>query len=179
MDYSLLVEAVQTGDQKTINRLCNEATVILRKYLVANMDASTDDAEDAVQRMFEYVIQKIRDDEITNPAGLLAYMLAGVRHAYFKLQRDLDIEELEELIEEPPTHALQMSSLVNEERQQILKKCLETLKGQYRALITFLFNFPDADSEEIAEHFNISVNNAWIRKHRVIKKLSDCAKLNS
>lgn len=178
MDYSELVVAIQQGDSKTANKMCAEATPILIKYLVANVNASAADAEDAVQKMFEYLIPKIRKDEIDSPAGLLSYMLTGCRHAYFKLIRDADLDQLEGMVEEPYREAGQVWNLINKEQETILKKCLEKLKDSYRSFIGFLFDFPDAEAEDIAEHFGISVNNAWIRRHRIIKKLTDCTKLH-
>jgi len=178
MDYSELVRAIQKGDDVTADRMCAEAIPILKKYLIANLNATPEDAEDAVQKMFLYLIPKIRRDGFNNPGGLLAYMLTGVRHAYYKNIRDFDVEELDLLVEEPSVNAPQIWNLINEERTEILKICIEYLKGHHRTLVEFIFEHPGADSEEIAEHFDISVNNAWIRKHRVIKQLSDCAKEN-
>lgn len=179
MNYSDLVRAVQEGDERTASKLCKEALTILKRYLIANYDASHEDAEDAVQRMFEYVIPKIRNNEITNPDGLLSYMLSGVKHAYFKNLRQYEDDQTDPLFSEPETDEVQLWKLIDEERNQILKRCISYLKLHYRSLAEFIFDHPDADSYDIAEHFEISLNNAWIRKHRVIKQLSDCAQQKS
>lgn len=179
MDYSALVKAIQKDDRRTANKLCAEATPILIKYLISNVGATREDAEDAVQRMFEYVIPKIQRDKIESPSGLLSYMLTGCRHAYFKITRDIEIESLDDIIEEPGRKAHQIWELIDDEKVSILKKCLEKLKSHYRAFVEFLFEFPDAEAEDVAEHFNISLNNAWTKRHRVIKQLTDCTKANS
>lgn len=176
MDYSELVRAVQEGDEVTANRMCAEALPILKKYLIANLNASPEDAEDAVQKMFEYVLQKIRQDEIKNPGGILSYMLTGTRHSYLKGIRDFETVEFDEMVSEPVSNPDQIWNLIQEERMEILKRCMKFLKGHYKTMCDFIFQNPSADSEDIAEHFDISLNNAWIRKHRVLKKLSDCAK---
>lgn len=178
MDYSGLVQAIQQGDFKTANKMCAEATPILQKYLISNVGATPEEAEDAVQKMFEYVIPKIQQDEIESPTGLLSYMLTGSRHSYFKIKRDLDVEQLEELVEEPAREAVQIWDLINDEQKTLLQKCIEKLKDNYRTFVEFLFEYPDAEAEDVAEHFEISVNNAWIRRHRVIKKLSECIKIH-
>ncbi len=175
MDYSALVKAVQEGDNVTANRLCSEAFPILRRYLIATLNATPEDAEDAVQRMFEYVIPKIRRSEFANPGGLLSYMLTASKHAYLKDVRDFDVGDLDELNEEPEVEASQVWNLINQERLTILEICIETLKGHYRTMVDFIFDHPSATTLDIAEHFDISENNAWIRKHRVIRQLSDCA----
>lgn len=176
MDYSGLVDAIQKGDTATANKMCAEAIPILKKYLISNFGASPEDAADAVQKMFEYVITRIQQDEIESPTGLLSYMLTGARHSYIKIRREAEVDQGEELVAEPTQQPTQIWSLVNNERKEVLKNCIERLKKSYRTFIQFLFEYPDAEAEDVAEYFNISVNNAWIRRHRTIKKLTDCAK---
>lgn len=176
MDYSELVVAIKNGDMQTANKKIAEAIPILRKYLVAKYDASHEDAEDAVQKMFEYVIPKIRKGEINNPRGLLSYMLTGARHSYYKVLKKLDQDILKEMEKTPVSQADQVWHLVNEEQEAILLKCLGKLKSHYQSLMEFIFNFPNVESEDIAERFGISLNNAWIRKHRAVQQLSDCVK---
>lgn len=174
MDYSELVYAVRRGDMQTANQMCAEAIPILEKYLISNVNATPEDAEDAVQKMFEYVIPKIQNDEIESPSGLLSYMLSGARHSYYKIVRDFDLDKYAEIEEELVTEPEQVWNLVSEDQESILVTCIEKLKGHYQDLITFLFDHPEANTKEIAEYFEISKNNAWTRKHRVIKQLQDC-----
>lgn len=176
MDYSELVYAVKKDDMQTANKLCAQAIPILKKYLISKVNATPEDAEDAVQKMFEYVIPKIQNDEIKSPSGLLSYMLSGARHSYYKIVRDFDLDKYNEIEEQLVSEADQVWNLIDRDRKKILLKCIEQLKGHYQKLITFLFDYPDADSNEIAEYFDISVNNAWTRKHRVIQQLSECVK---
>lgn len=176
MDYSALVAAIQEEDVKTANELCAEALPILKKYLISTLGANLDDAEDAVQKMFLYVIPKIQQNGIESPTGLLSYMLTGCRHAYIKIIRETDPEQIEVLDEELPTEPGQIWNLISEERESILQECLKKLKASYRSFIEFLFNYPDAEAEDIAEYFDISVNNAWTRRHRAVKQLSDCVR---
>lgn len=178
MDYSDLVSSIQDGDDKTANKLCSEATPIIKKYLISNTGSSPEDADDAIQKMFEYIIKKIRQDDIDNPSGLLLYMLTTSRHCYYKILKKRDKQLAEDLKNEPGREATQMWEIVDKEKQEILKRCLTKLKKSYLEFITYLFNYPDAETEDIAEYFNISTNNAWTRKHRIIKKLTKCVKLN-
>lgn len=174
MDYSELVSAIQNGNQRKANKMCAEAAPILKKYLISKVGAEPDDADEALQNMFEYVINKIRDEEIDNPAGLLAYMLKSSKHSYYNMLRGRRRDFTEEIQEEPVSPAEQVLRLVDKEKQKILRICIEKLKKGYREFITHWFSFPDAETEDIAEHFDISVNNAWTRKHRIVKKLTDC-----
>lgn len=175
MDYSDLVEAVLNGDERTVNQRCADALPILRSYLVSNLNASKEDAEDAVQRMFEYVYPKIRKGEISKPSALLSYMLTGARHSYYKsLNKYGSYESIDDYAELQVSEADQIRNLVDEEEQSILKKCMDRLRGHYRSLLEFSYANPGAETKDIAERFDISINNAWIRKHRATKELEDC-----
>lgn len=174
MDYSGLVTSIRDGDELTAGKLCAEATPILKKYLMKKFGAAPTDAEDAIQKMYESIIIKIREDEIENPQGLLAYMLKTCRHNYLKLFREKNNDYLQSMIDEPASSARQLWELVNEEEQEILKYCLDQLRKGYKEFISYWFTFPNASTEDVAEHFDISINNAWTRKHRVINKLTDC-----
>jgi RNA polymerase sigma factor (sigma-70 family) len=174
MDYSGLVTAVKNGDQLTASRLCSEATPILKRYLRKKCGADPTDADDAIQRMFEYVINKIIADEFENPSGLLAYMLKACRHNYIKFAREKNRPDIENLANMPFNEPVQIWELVNEERQEILKYCTEKLRKGYKEFINYFFSFPNASAEDVADHFDISINNAWTRKHRVINKLNEC-----
>lgn len=176
MDYSELVFAIQRGDMQTANKLCAKATVILKRYLISKMDATKNDAEDAVQRMFEYVIPKIQNNEIENPSGLLSYMLTGARHSYLKIANQESMDDFEEYSHNFIAEADQAWKLIREERESILEMCIKGLKESYRSMAKFVFKYPNAEGEEIAEKFDITTNNAWIRKYRVLKKLTDCVR---
>lgn len=176
MDYSGLVEAINDKDMRTANRLCSDIFPILKKYLIARVGAKPEDAEDAVQRMFEYVIPKIQNNEINNPSGLLAYMLTASRHSYFKIKKEYDSHRFDMIDENLVAEPAQPWGLLDREQETILKRCIQELKGHNSKLIQFLFDYPDADSEDIAEFFNITVSNAWIRKHRMIQKLNECVR---
>lgn len=176
MDYSELVEAINDEDIKTANRLCGDILPILKKYLIATVGAKPEDAEDAVQRMFEYVIPKIQNNEIKSPSGLLAYMLTASRHSYFKIKKEYDTQKFEMIDENLVAEPQLPWDLLDKDQETILKQCIKELKDHYKKLIRFLFDFPNADSEDIAEFFDISVGNAWIRKHRMIQKLNECVR---
>lgn len=175
MDYSGLVYAIQNGDEREANRLCAKATPILKKYLILNVGASNADADDSIQRMFEYIIKKILDDDIENPHGLLQYMLTTSRHSYYKILKQRDRKLDEDLQEEPPRSRDQFWEIVENEEQEILQKCYEKMNDGYQEFFSFLYEFPDAEAADAAEYFNISNSNAWARKSRIVKQLRQCA----
>ncbi|MGM0505812.1 MAG: RNA polymerase sigma factor [Bacteroidota bacterium] len=176
MDYTPLVKAVQNGDQVTTNKLISEATPILIRMLMARMNASRLDAEDAVQSMFAYVIEAIREGKIHNPSGLLAYMIKTCRHNYLKSLREYTVNYELGMSGEPATEAVQLERLIESERMDLYQDCLDHLKDDYREFFEYWVTHPDAPAIDVAREFDISVNNAWTRKHRVIKWLQECIK---
>ncbi|MFO7848244.1 MAG: sigma-70 family RNA polymerase sigma factor [Balneolaceae bacterium] len=179
MDLSGFITAVRNNDQLEASRICSETTPILKRYLRKKLGADPNDAEDAIQRMFEYIINKIREEEFENPKGILSYMLKTCRHNYIKIVQDreqIDYDYVEERLYSNP---VQIWDLVNKENQSILRQCAQQLRKGYREFINYFFSFPNASTRDVAEHFDISVNNAWTRKHRVINKLHDCVKSNT
>ncbi|MFU8812295.1 MAG: RNA polymerase sigma factor [Balneolaceae bacterium] len=174
MDYSELVTSIQNGDEATTSRLCQQATPILINYMVIRVGCSREDAEDAVQRMFEYVIPRIREEGIDAPKALLSYMLTSARHMYLKMVKSQKNKQADPLEHEPSSPAGQLWDLIDEERQKLLALCLSMLDKTQAAFIQFFFTNPDADTETVAEHFDISLNNVWTRKHRIVNTLRDC-----
>lgn len=140
------------------------------------MDASDEDAADAVQEMFEYVIPKILNDEIESPTGLLSYMLTCARHKYLKIANNPSLDDYEEYSHKFTSPAQQAWKLINSEKRSIVNHCLAKMKDSYRQMAKFLLRFPDADGEELGEQFNITPNNAWARKSRALKKLTKCVR---
>lgn len=81
---------------------------------------------------------------------------------------------------EPPSRAAgkgrQLDSLYTKERQKWLEFCLEKLSDTYKSFMKFWLKHPNYDASVVADKFDISVESAWTRKHRAIKKLNHCIK---
>ncbi|MEX2573142.1 MAG: RNA polymerase sigma factor [Balneolaceae bacterium] len=174
MDYAPLVKAIQEGDQEAANRLISNATPILIRMLKVRMNASREDAEDSVQMMFLYVIKAIRENRIENPSGLLSYMIITCRHNYLKSREGFRPEPVGGQLQEPVQEAVQLSEIIDRERQHIFEECIESLKSDKRQFFSYWVRHPDSSAAEVADHFGISVNNAWTRKHRIFKTIKKC-----
>ena len=176
MEYSELVQALQDGDDARVNEIFNELVPRLRRFLEIHMGASRSDAEDCVQQSIELSLGVLRENKLNDPDKILTYLMTTCRNTFLKEQqkkREVTYKQV------PPGHFQnpgQFKSLVDEERMKILKQCLDELKGGYRQFIEYLFAHPNANAEMVADHFNISVNNVWTRKHRIIKRLNNCYK---
>lgn len=179
MEYSELVQALQEGDDARTNAILGELIPRLKRFLQIHMGATKSDADDCVQQSLELVLEALRKGKLKDPDKILTYLMTTCRNNYLKEQakkREVIYERVPESHFKNPD---QLKTLVDRERIDILERCLDELKGIYRRFIDYLFKHPESDAEKVAEHFDISVNNVWIRKHRVIKKLNECYKSKS
>ena len=174
MDYSKFVDAVLENDDTVITEQVNVITPVLIKFLMVRLNASIHDAQDCAQNTLLIAIEKIREDELSHPDALINYLFTTAKHEYLKqLSKDREMN-----YEEPPEHhsgpADQLDRLVDKEKMAILKQCIDTLKADYRNFIEYWFQHPAYETSIVADHFEMSVNNAWTKKHRVINALKKC-----
>ncbi|MDX1636981.1 MAG: sigma-70 family RNA polymerase sigma factor [Balneolaceae bacterium] len=174
MDYSKLVQALQEGDDLTVNRILKDMIPRLRRYLEIHMGASRSDAEDSVQHSLELVLDALREGRLEDESHVYSYLLTTCKNNYLRITQEKREYNYDRV---PSTHfnePLQEKQLLDRERKRILEICLEELEEMYRKFIKYWLENPDYHAEMVAEHFDISVSNAWIRKHRVIKMLNYC-----
>lgn len=179
MDYSRFIEAVKNGNQAEATRLCEKIIPVLQKYLIFVLNATAEDADDAVQMMFEYVIGRIQNGkEFKNPDSLMSYMLIAVRHNYVTIKRNSSAVEMTEFVKEPVAPPNQLDRILSEERMRKLESCVNGLSPKLRDFIQFWFDHPDAPAISIAERFGVSESAVWTKKHRILKKIHNCMKEN-
>lgn len=181
MDYSRFVYAVQNNDKQEIESLVSVITAVLIKFLRVRIGATYQDAEDSAQNTLMLVIQKIKEDKLNNPDSIIYYLFTTAKHDYFKAQAKIKEPTFDSV---PDTHFVegdQLTALLNEERLTILKACLKKLKPDFKSYISYWLENPSDDTSVVAEHFGISVSNAWTKKHRILKLLKECCdkKLNN
>ena len=142
------------------------------------MGASREDAEDAVQNMFVYLIPRIVENKIRTPEGLFKYMQIASKHSYLNLIRSRRKKNFVYLTEEPAEAPDQIWNLIDEETEKQLCKCISKLSGRLKIHVLYLLEYPEATQEQIIKHFKISKSNAWVRKHRATNQLRECLKKN-
>ncbi|MFU8861566.1 MAG: RNA polymerase sigma factor [Cyclonatronaceae bacterium] len=176
MNYTQLIEAINENDSRTVDNLLSSLYPVLVNYLCITMNAGLKDAEDCAQEALITVVENIRNNGIRNPGSIFSYVITVSRHAYLRLRRNdmpgnyVDFEEAYHVAEP----ADQLENLLDEERARVLEECIEAMNKENREMIELWFENPDRPTDEIAAHFNISINNAWIRKHRIMKFLIQC-----
>jgi len=173
-DFSELIRAVQEGDDELANELLSDLTRVLISYLQTRKGASYDDAADCAQQTILLTYEAIKEDRIEDADRIFSYLMTTCKNNYYKLRENRKEYHYDRLPENPKIGPLQINRLYEQERKRILNECINSLKDDYREFIKYWFQNPDSDATEVAKHFNISVNNAWVRKHRVIKMLQEC-----
>lgn len=173
MDYSELVVAVKSEDTKKINKLVKAIRPRLLAFLRIHMNASHADAKDISQEALLTIIKVIKEDQLKKPDQVVKYLLSICKNTYLK---EKEKNKSSTLVAEPyyPQAPHQLQAMMDKEQKRLLHWCLQQLKAEYREYMQYWFKHPDANAQIVAEHFNISLSNAWTRKHRLIKKLNEC-----
>lgn len=174
MDYANLVTAVQENNSQEANKIIEALRPRLIAFLRIHMNANQADAEDCAQDSLLTSLEVIKEDRLNNPDQVVSYILSICRNNYLKMQKKKRPEATDEIPDDHQQAPTQLQSLLDEEQQQLLEWCLDQLKERYQKFMAYLFDHPDAHAKKVANHFDISINNVWTRKHRLIKKLGEC-----
>ncbi|HMB99101.1 MAG TPA: sigma-70 family RNA polymerase sigma factor [Balneolaceae bacterium] len=179
-NYSELVDALQDGDRDTANTVLSEVMPRLVDYLEVVMNADKRTAKECVQQACLDVFEQIHKDKIRNSKYIFSYLIKSVRNEYIrytKYQHRFSYSEdsLDHIVEPEQ----QFENLVEEDRQRILKECLEELGKKNKRFILYIFEYPDATTKALSRQFKLSEANVRTKKSRIISRLHDCYKLKS
>ena len=174
MEYSELIKAVDRDNRSKANELFKSLTPRLIRFLKVHMDASKQDAEDCTQQALIKAIDAIKEGKIRDKERILSFLLTTCRHTYLNFLKKNNRYLFDEISNTQTQKPRQLLALLDKERRKLLEWCMNQLSESYRAFIDFWFHHPNATAKATATHFDISTANVWTRKHRVIKKLSEC-----
>ncbi len=181
VDYSDLVTALQENRQQEANKLLQELLPRLIDYLKVTMAADEKDAEECVHQAVLNVMEQIRKDNIRKEKYIFMYILRACKHEYIRYAKEQHkfnspIEDHEQHLVDP---AHQFENLLEEERQIILRECLEELRAKSREFIEYFINKPRATTKQASHHFDISGANVRTKKSRILSRLHHCVKRKS
>jgi RNA polymerase sigma factor (sigma-70 family) len=174
MEFAELVEAIGRGDRSTANSLVEKLMPRLIAFLRIHMNAAIHDAEDCVQQALLVSLEAMQEDAIRNPDHILFFLLTTCRNNYLNLIKRRKRFATGDIPENHNHQPRQLLALLDKERHKLLEQCLQQLSAHYKSFINFWFTHPDTDAKAVAKRFDISINNAWTRKHRIIQKLNEC-----
>lgn len=173
MEISELVQAIESSDSPRTRELLRILRPQLVRFLRIQYNATRPDAEDCVQEALLICIESIHNNSLREPDRLLSFLLTTCRNNYLQLQNRKELMYGE--IPRGQHHApAQLSALLDQERNKILRWCLNQLGSEFRRFMEYWFNHPGWEAENVADHFGLSVSNTWTRKHRIIKLLNEC-----
>ncbi len=176
MDYGKFVEALKSGDSKELESLYAEAFEILCRFLRTTMRADHQDAQDCAQHALVMTMERLRKGAIREPDNIYSYLLQSAKNRYMRMSYESERNNFQDNIERYVPVQEQMDHLVSEEKKNALQSCLAKLDEPSREFILFWLEHPEARSGAIARQFNISVNNVWTKRHRLVKKLGECVR---
>lgn len=179
MNYSELVTAIKEDDSEKINKLLAGLRPRLLAFLRIHMNANEADAQDCAQESLLTTIKIIEEDRIDDPDQVVSYILSTCKNVYLKMLKKRREKSIDEVSEDHLHSPRQLKSLLNEEQKRLLEWCMGQLKKEYQKFMQYWFKHPNAHANGVANRFNMSVNNVWTRKHRLIKKLNECYKKKS
>lgn len=180
VDYSELVEALQKGDEIISRDLIDELLPRLEDYLVVVLNAERSAATECVHQSFLDVFEQIKKDKIKDHKYIYSYLIKSCRHEYLRYAKKEQKFKYEEdalnTLYEPEE---QIQNLLDQERQRILKKCLNELQEKSRVFIEYFIDKPDASTDEAKNQFGLSGANIRTRKSRILSRLHHCYKRKS
>lgn len=179
MEYSELVSAVKENKSRRINEIIEALRPRLISFLRIHMNATYQDAEDCAHDSLIDSFKAINSDRIKNPDQIVSYIFTTCRNNYLKKQKKRREETMDDVSEPLSDEPGQLQSILSKEEHNILKWCISQLKKEYQDFIEYWFSHPDASADVVANEFDISVNNAWTRKHRLKKELTECLQKKS
>ena len=177
VDYSELVEALHDGEEKKANDLLLEIIPRLVEYLEVVMGAENKEARECVQQAFLDVFEQIRNNNIEDNKYIFSYLLKASRHEYLRFSKKqhryvFEFDTNGDTVE----HAQQIENLLEEERYQILKECLDDLDSNSKEFISYFIKNPDTTTKKASKYFRLSGANVRTRKSRITQSLHECYK---
>lgn len=180
IDVEALSEAAKKGDKELQGKILQQMRPVLIGYLRVRMRASLHDAEDAAQHALLEIIERLNSGKIESPSAIFGYCLTTARNYYVRSSAGANVDSSfsDENGHPDQSQSDALELLIDIERQTILKHCLELLNDDYRSFINYIFRHIDKKAEQIAQVFNMSKNNVWTKKSRIIKLLNECVQKN-
>lgn len=180
VDYSELVHALLQGDERMANELLRELVPRLKEYLTVVMGATPQEAEESVQQAMVEVIERITEKKIRDSRSIFSYLMKACRHEFlYRRGYEKRFNYDEGLVRNMVEPAEQIQNLLDEERQRILKECLEELDRESRTFILHFIRKPETTTRQASRLFNISGAYVRTRKSRLTARLHDCYKIRS
>jgi len=175
MEFKSLLNAIKDGDETGIAKWHRVVTDMMIDYLRTRFRATRQDAEDCTYESMLKIMEMLKNGEEMpdNPGG---YLRMTVRNNYFKLKKKNDLKVGDEILESENNGLDLENLLANREIMKILDICVDKLADFSRKLIMFIYSHPGIRADEVADRFDTTTSNVWVKKHRIQKELEECVR---
>lgn len=180
VDYSELVDALQSQNDQRADELLAELMPRLQDYLMVVMNAERNAARECVQQAFLDVYEQILKDKIKHNKYIFSYLIKSCRHEYIryaKQQHRFTYDD--DIFYDMAEPQQQIENLLEEERLKILEECLEELKEKSKKFIKYFIDKPEASTADAQKKFGLSSANVRTKKSRILSRLHHCYKRKS
>lgn len=177
LEFEAFIEAVKKGDQEEIRKWSDKLNRVLTDYLRIRFKAPLQDAEDCTQDAILTMMEVLGSgkDLPQNPGG---YLRSTAKYNYFRLAKSKKRFASEVEMETDNDGEDPAAILIKEEMKAILHKCIQKLDELQQKMIRFWMETPGIKADKVALHFEMSVSNVWVRRHRINKSLEECIRKN-
>lgn len=174
MPLTALYDAVRNNDQRGIRLEIERLTPDLVTHVKKRLGIRQDDANEAVHSAIIYLVIRIRDGLVRPEAGLLKYLQRSAEHNAIKLLRERERHQaLQDGVGEAGVEYDVLELIIDQEQKVLLEACLSELPERQREFLRFVLEKPSCGPEVLAKRFGLTVTNATVRKHRLIKLLGE------
>jgi RNA polymerase sigma-70 factor (ECF subfamily) len=150
-----------------------------RRLVIVGMRrlGSRADAEDAAQETLQRVTQALKEKRLREVEALPGFVLQTAVHVcqQWLRKRGREHRALDGYAQEPDTtedisHPL--TGLIDDERRTVVRSALKSLPAEERHLLEQIY-VQDTDPLHLAERLGITPGALRVRKHRILKRLSE------
>lgn len=175
-----IVRAIEQDQHPVLDAFTRAILPQIREYLSITVRANEYMAEECAQQALFSMIDRVKSGHFDTKTNVIGYLMISARNEFFKTVKKEHREGglvLEEQYVTDPSE--QYTRLVDQEREEILRKCMDLLDEPSRNFIQFYMDQPDASYLTVSKLFKISPVLVRVRKSRLLNRLHDCFKKKS
>jgi RNA polymerase sigma factor (sigma-70 family) len=175
-----IVRAIEQDHHPVMDAFTRAILPQIREYLSITVRANEYMAEECAQQALFSMIDRVKSGHFDSKTNVIGYLMISARNEFFKTVKKEHREGglvLEEQHVTDPSE--QYNRLVDQEREEILRKCMDLLDEPNRNFIQFYMNQPDASYLTVSKLFKISPVLVRVRKSRLLNRLHECYKKKS
>lgn len=175
-----IIRAILQDDHPVLDAFTRVILPQIREYLSITVRSNAYLAEECAQQALFAMIDRVKSGHYDESTNVIGYLMISARNEFFKTvkkeMREGGMVLEEQYITDP---AEQYTRLVDQEREEILRKCMDLLDTPSRTFIEYYLEQPDVSYLTVSKLFKISPVLVRVRKSRLLARLHACYKKKS